>query len=320
MKPSMQKTPNTHDQASQCPLCNREGWLAFDMPDTIYGNRFSVHACDVCRIGFTHPFPSDKLLYKIYSGDYWARESTLAKRGLLARSIQTFNAYRLGMMIRPLIRKLTTGMSVLDVGCGSGQLAVYLKRCGFKVEVNDIDAELLAEIETQHGIKGHCGDLSEIDFQRKYDAIIFNNVLEHLRAPLPIIESATRLLKTDGLIFVEVPNWESAQLQLFRARWYHLAIPQHLYHYSQAGLDGIMRRYAMKRLWSSTFSPRTSAAGYAASIRPELQPVRLRQTWSKPMILMYLMMQFLALPWVGIETLLGRGAVLRAIYQKSDRN
>jgi len=205
------------------------------MPDTIYGHRFSVHTCDFCRIGYTHPFPSDSLLYQIYSGEYWARESTLEKKGLLAWGVQNFNSYRLGMMIRPLIRKLTAGMSILDVGCGSGQLAVHLQNCGFKVEVNDIDAELLAEIETRHGIRGYCGDLSEIEFQRKYDAIIFNNVLEHLNAPIPTIASATGLLKNEGLIFIEVPNWKSAQLQVFKNRWYHLAIPQHLYHFSRPG-------------------------------------------------------------------------------------
>lgn len=317
MKAHMSKTSPMPAHQSHCPLCNRDGRLAFDMPAAIYERRFSVHACDVCRIGYTYPFPSDNLLYEIYFGEYWARESALEKRGLLAWGVQTFNAYRLGIMIRPLVKKLTAGMTILDVGCGSGQLAVYLQSCGFKVEVNDIDAELLAEIETRHGIRGYCGDLAEIDFQHQYDAIIFNNVLEHLRAPLPIIESAAGLLKNDGLIFIEVPNWESTQLQVFKARWYHLAIPQHLYHFSPTGLDGIMQQYAMKRVWFSTFSPRTSAAGYAASLRPELQPVRLRQTWSKPKILLYLTLQLLALPLVGIESFLGKGAVVRAMYRKT---
>jgi len=303
-------------KTSQCPVCRRTGHLILDLQDESYGTRFALHACTACKVGYTYPCPTDEELRKIYSGEYWARETTLEKRGGLARRIQSFNNIRLAMMIRPLVNKLDPGMSILEVGCGSGHLAAYLSKCGFEVEVTDIDESILEEIDTRHAIKGYCGDLTQIDFMRNYHAVIFNNVLEHLPSPGRALEIAAGLLHENGVIFIEVPNINSYQFKVFKAHWFHLVIPQHLYHFSAEALDTLASRFSLHRIWQSTFSPKTSAAGYAASLSPVLQPANLRKNWSKAMIFIYLGLQVMALPLVGLETVLGRGAVLRVLYQK----
>lgn len=303
---------------SCCPLCSHTGRRIMDFPDEICDERFALHTCSRCEVVYTHPFPKEELLNKIYSGEYWTRESTVEKKGRLARNIQALSNSRLALTIRPLLKRLPPGKSILEVGCGSGQLAVLLKNYGYEIEVTDISNSILQEVSSRHNIHGYCGDLVDIEFNRKYDAIIFNNVLEHLPNPAQDLKIASRLLTQRGIIFIEVPNIDSFQFKIFKASWFHLMIPQHLYHFAPNSLDTVLQRYDFRKIWLSTFSPRTSAAGYAASLSPELHPAQLRQTWSKPRIFIYLALQICAIPLVLVETLLGRGAVLRAMYQKPE--
>ena len=300
----------------RCPLCLQTADSVLRMPDRIYGKRYAILRCRSCRTSFTDPFPSEDELNRIYSGEYWAKETTLGKKGRLGRAVTKFNLVRMALLIRPLLKTLPPGASVLEVGCGSGHLAAYIKRCGFEVEITDISRDILEEVRAVHNISGYCGNLEEIEFGHQYDAIVFNNVLEHLRSPNRAISTAAKLLKPDGRIFVEVPNIDSYQFKLLGARWYHLAIPQHLYHFSPESLDRIMSTNAMNKIWASTYSPRTSAAGYAASLIPSLQPAKLRQAWSTPKLLIYLILQIAALPLVCAESLMKRGATIRCIYQK----
>lgn len=308
----------TISKSIDCPLCRQSAYHVLAIPIPIYGKRYAIHHCRSCKISFTHPFPSPDDLNRIYSGEYWIREATLKKKGVVGRAVDSFNQMRLAMLIRPLFKKLSPGAAILEVGCGSGHLAAHIKQCGFDIEVTDISMDILQEVQSRLTIPAYCGNFEEITFHRQYDAIVFNNVLEHLPSPDQAIATASKLLNRGGIIFLEVPNINSYQFNLFREKWFHLRIPQHLFHFTSEALDKIMHESALERIWLSTYSPRTSAAGYAASLSPSLQPEKLRQSWSMPRLLIYLMIQISVMPIVFFEFLLGKGGVLRAMYQKTN--
>lgn len=75
----------------------------------------------------------------------------------------------------------------------------------------------------------------------------------------------------------------------------------------------------LEKIWLSTFSPRVSAAGYVASLFPFLSPDRLRHSMSKPLLILYLALQFAFFPIAYIESLFGYGSAIRAIYRKKRR-
>jgi SAM-dependent methyltransferase len=287
-----------------------------DFSETFHGQRFSLHTCGSCSLTYTHPTPPDKLLGNIYSGEYWAREKAVRKRGCIAGLAHKFNKLRLAATIRPLLRRLPRSASILEVGCGSGQLAEYMKRKGYDVEVTDIDRELIEEVSGLYGIPGYCGDIKDIDLPHAYDAVVFNNVLEHLPKPVSALKRASEVLVPGGYVFIEVPNAAGLQSKLFKATWYHLDIPKHLFHFSPQSLQKIASGAALEKVWLSTFSPRISAAGYAASLFPVLRPERIRKSWSKWKLFAYLGLQMLFLPVAAAEALLGRGSAIRAVYQK----
>lgn len=308
------------DDLSSCPLCNAQGHLFKKISSKVYDRQFDLHKCGSCSICYTYPSPPLELLEKIYSGEYWLRENKVGVTKSLTGIVQSFNRARLAAMIQPLTKRLSPGDRILEVGCGSGQLAVYLHQSGYDVDVTDVSQEILTEISDNYGIKGYCGDLQNIVFPpQPYQAVIFNNVLEHLHAPGENLLRAHQLLDQNGYVFIEVPNIDSIQFTLFRENWFPLQLPEHLFHFSPRSLQGIITELGFDLTWLSTFSPRVSPAGYVASLFPTLRPDRLRQSMSKPLLVIYLGLQMFFLPAAYFESLFGRGSAVRVIYQKVKR-
>jgi len=232
--------------------------------------------------------------------------------------VHSFNTMRLAYMIRPLLQRLAKKSTILEIGCGSGVLAAYLQKSGHNVEVMDIDSSLIAEIKTHYGLTGYSGDIFKIAFGKTYDAVILNNVVEHLENPVSVLNRVYELLNNDGLLFMEVPNIGSFQFVLFKNRWFPLQLPEHLYHFTVASLTMIAKKAGFRREWYSTFSPRISPAGYIASLFPFLRPEKLRSNMSTPLLLTYLFLQSLVLPLAYGESILKKGAAIRMICSKEE--
>lgn len=115
------------------------------------------------------------------------------------------------------------GSYVFDVGCGEGQLASILTEKGCQVDGMDIKLDRLAG--SRHHYKNLIeGDIETFDFNRhgcKYDAVIFSDVLEHLKEPERVLEKAPLLLRDKGKVLISLPNvaYFLNRLALLRGRW-----------------------------------------------------------------------------------------------------
>jgi SAM-dependent methyltransferase len=43
--------------------------------------------------------------------------------------------------------------------------------------------------------------------ENSFDAIICQHVIEHLISPMPMVHAFKKVLKNDGVLFIETPNW-----------------------------------------------------------------------------------------------------------------
>ena len=103
-----------------------------------------------------------------------------------------------------------SGLHVLDVGCGPGNLAALLTRRGSTVVGLDADLRSLDSArqfcESVHAIDLDREDLTDSVGGQNFDAIVFADILEHLRDPLRVLLSAKMLLREGGSVFVSIPN------------------------------------------------------------------------------------------------------------------
>jgi len=83
--------------------------------------------------------------------------------------------------LEPLIRHLTPGDTLLDVGCGSGRDLFWLKEHGFKVTGFE-RSEGLATLARKHvGCEIIEGDFEHFDFSKhNFDAILLSGSLVHI--------------------------------------------------------------------------------------------------------------------------------------------
>lgn len=98
-------------------------------------------------------------------------------------------------------------ISLLDVGCGDGALAAYLReKTGVKAYGIDISKRGV-EIALKKGIIARVGDAQKkIPFRTQFDAVVANEVIEHLYNPDFFLREIKKVLKDDGILILGTPN------------------------------------------------------------------------------------------------------------------
>jgi 2-polyprenyl-3-methyl-5-hydroxy-6-metoxy-1,4-benzoquinol methylase len=105
-------------------------------------------------------------------------------------------------------RLIGTGKTVLDIGCRDGALTAFFAE-GNTVTGVDIDENALARARQNLGITTMAvdlhGDWSELG-ERKFDAVVAGEVLEHLFHPDEIARKVSVRLQPGGVFVGSVPN------------------------------------------------------------------------------------------------------------------
>ena len=115
-----------------------------------------------------------------------------------------------------------SGKDVLDVGCGFATTSQHIQKLGNRVSgvESNSDAIRVARTRIAEVIEA---DLQEFATDRKFDAIIFADVLEHLPWPVGVLRRYTSMLKDGGSVIVSLPNvglW-SVRLGLLFGRFHY---------------------------------------------------------------------------------------------------
>ena len=140
---------------------------------------------------------------------------------------------------------------VLDVGCATGYIARALRDRGCTVSGLEADPEA-AEVARPHLDQLVVADLEETDLvdvfgERTFDVVVFGDVLEHLRDPLPTLRQARRLVVDQGAVVVSIPNIAhgSVRLSLLNGRFDYqplgLLDTTHLRFFTRDSMEALMR-------------------------------------------------------------------------------
>ena len=101
---------------------------------------------------------------------------------------------------------VSSGSSLLELGCGTGRVTVALAGLGHHVTAVDQSAAMLAELPRDPSIEPVEADIERLDLGRRFDAVILGSHL--LNAPdglaARFLATAGRHLATKGLAVAEV--------------------------------------------------------------------------------------------------------------------
>lgn len=104
---------------------------------------------------------------------------------------------------------------ILDIGCGTGQIANFLSEKGYQATGIDISPLFIKEAKKSNKSKFLVMDLEKLKFSdNSFDAIISSETLEHVLEPEAALKEAIRVLKHSGILILRFPNRQSKLINL----------------------------------------------------------------------------------------------------------
>jgi len=237
---------------------------------------FFLKKCNECSLAFLDPQPSEISLKKYYPSKKYYAYNRNDKKGFfeILREYLVENYYSptfLSKIITLFIKNVPAmpsycqGGKILDLGCGTGDTLVLLKKLGWDVYGMDMDENAIATAKKRGLNNLKLGTYNSLDeYQDNYfDAVRLYHVIEHLDNPALCLNLIKKKLKKGGELIMGTPNMESLVSKIFKPYWYNLDSPRHLFIFSPRTLKRLVEKngYFVKKIEFC------SAGGIAGSLQ-----------------------------------------------------
>ena len=238
-------------QQGLCEIC--DGQLAVRFPevrDPQTGELFSVLQCAECGLGHTAPQPEN--LGRYYGSAYHGGRHGVTDRMCVVRRMR-------------FVRSVVRPASVLDFGCGDGGFLVAASAEGWSatgVEMKPEHARFKG-LEVVERIEDAAGP---------FDLITLWHSLEHVQSPREVLGALSAHLARRGRVIVAVPNLDSYQARFFGAKWFHLDVPRHLFHFTPTALERLFDLHGLKVMHKWNLETEIDLFGWIQSILNGMLP------------------------------------------------
>lgn len=129
--------------------------------------------------------------------------------------------------------------SILDIGCGNGQLLKRMYRLGFD-NLTGIDPFLAKDIVYNNSLKLFKRDIFQTD--TRYDVIMMHHSLEHMDRQGEVIQKAASLLKEGGRMLIRIPIVSKTLMDKYSTNVVSLDAPRHLFIHSLKSITRIIEK------------------------------------------------------------------------------
>lgn len=206
-------------------------------------NEFVFVRCRACGLTYLRNRPAPGTLGIIYPPSYYRYAAFLGPVTTRLRGIVQ------GSRVRLIRRLASTGATVMEVGCGEGQLLQAIEADGdpsWRVVGVDISPEACDALRAA-GIEMHCAQFEELAWpDATVDLVIMNQVIEHLADPRACVAKAVRLLKPGGRLLIETPSVGSWDRDWVPSdRWGGWHCPRHWSLYTKDSLAALLTQQGL---------------------------------------------------------------------------
>jgi SAM-dependent methyltransferase len=101
---------------------------------------------------------------------------------------------------------LSSGMKLLDFGCGPGDMLIQCQKLGILAFGVD-EFERSVRLASERGLNVHLADHNNLPFEENFfDVIFMQSVLEHIKDPIDAVLKLKRNLKPGGILILSTPT------------------------------------------------------------------------------------------------------------------
>jgi SAM-dependent methyltransferase len=230
-----------------CRVCQtHDDHACFPVREMYFGTKETFDYFECCNCGAIQIVSIPEDMARHYPSDYYSYSASRSKKSsalevsLRRRRTQAWLGQSdfFGSLLaaasrrKPEYLSWLTGMnlrvdsSILDVGCGGGQLLMKMQRDGF-VRLRGIDPFNAERID--HGDGLYIDKMLLQEDQGRYDLIMFHHSLEHMADPGQVLLDAARLLNPGGQMLIRVPVAGGYAWRKYREHWSALDAPRHFF-------------------------------------------------------------------------------------------
>src|SRR5690606_6629 len=207
-----------YEKLANCPLCKSEQFINFMVvkDHSISKESFSICKCSRCSFLFTNPRPTIESIEQYYRSENYIshKDKTTNLTNLIYKIVRKFT---LKTKVKWLNENTNTRGRLLDFGCGTGKFIRFAEKDGWEavgVEPN----QAAASLASKPGLKVF-NTLSELEGEKKFDAITLFHVLEHVHDLNHTLDFLLSKLKKRGTLFIAVPNFDSYDAGIYKENW-----------------------------------------------------------------------------------------------------
>ncbi len=227
-----------------CPTCG-----ANDAALELEKDHLRLMRCAACDLVYVTP-TFDEAHYKtVYrSSEYQEIVRDLGIKSHAYR-VQRFGRERVDLLDRFV---QSSRPRVLDVGCSTGFVIEAARDRGWEAVGLDLNPSAV-EYGRSRGLDLRDVALEDAGLEpASFDAVCLFDVLEHLLDPLRTLRACTRLLRRGGVLFLYVPNYDSASRLLMGKDAHFIWPTHHLNYYTPITIRDLLDREGLTTEYLAT--------------------------------------------------------------------
>ncbi|MBB3944607.1 2-polyprenyl-3-methyl-5-hydroxy-6-metoxy-1,4-benzoquinol methylase [Rhizobium skierniewicense] len=156
--------------------------------------------------------------------------------------------------LRTLLKYKAPPSKVLELGCSHGSFVALLRQAGYEASGMEMSPWVVEYAQETFDIPVLVGPIENIELEAgTFDAVALMDVLEHLPFPKDTLTIALDMLKPDGLIMIQMPNFPGVttfeELQTAHPSFLGMLLPdEHIYLYSQNAAQRLFQELGAEHL------------------------------------------------------------------------
>ena len=230
---------------NKCMICDHDKFdFIHSLRDDTSRNAFQCNRCGFIQI---QPLPTEEEDEEFYKNGLMygntLNHSELYKNNLnIAERMRSWSEYQ----ARKLSPFLHEDWKILEIGSAFGWLVEFLHNKGYDIEGLEINGDYRDIYRERTGKELFSFDILEDskdirEREEAYDCLLLFHVLEHIRNPVGFVNSATKLLKPGGIIYIDVPNNDDYMMKINKEYEAFHYVRAHLSYFSPKTLAKLLK-------------------------------------------------------------------------------
>lgn len=203
---------------------------------------YSVVRCGDCRLVYAFPRPTPTELAAYYDSHYFSGGKFTSDTAAGGYGDYFGLAEHNARVMWPDLCRYANLAAVnprrvLDVGCASGGFLAAARDEGWEAVGVELSEHAADRARTHFKLNVINGDIFAEQLEPgSFGLVTIWHCLEHVIDPFATLKRANELLVPGGILFIEVPNWNSLGRIVKNERWAQLKPPEHINFFTRGSL------------------------------------------------------------------------------------